>query len=215
MTAFTLISVSSFNKTDRDIFGYKAFVVLSDSMSATDFSAGDLVIVKEVDPTTLQVGDIISYISQNSNNYGETVTHKIRALTTNSNGDKGFITYGTTTNSDDETVVTYPYVLGKYQFSLKGVGTFFNFVKTTQGYIFCILIPFLLLIIMQGAETISLFRRYKKEQQALIDKEKQEVEQERLETKKQLEELLALKKQLGLTDENKDPDKKDQPKQDS
>ena len=53
MMIFTIISVNTFNRNDRDIFGYKAYIVLSDSMSATDFSAGDLVLVREVDPATL------------------------------------------------------------------------------------------------------------------------------------------------------------------
>lgn len=44
MMIFTIISVSTFDRTDRSLFGYKAFIVLSDSMSATDFSAGDLVL---------------------------------------------------------------------------------------------------------------------------------------------------------------------------
>ena len=115
MMIFTIVSVSTFDRTDRDLFGYKAFIVLSDSMSKTDFDAGDLVLVKEVDPATLQEGDIIAYTSQNTSNYGEVVTHKIRTLTTDANGEPGFITYGTTTDTNDETVVTYPYVLGKYQ----------------------------------------------------------------------------------------------------
>ena len=55
---FTVVSVLTFNRSDRELFGYKMFIVLSDSMSATDFSAGDLVLVKEVDPTTLKEGDI-------------------------------------------------------------------------------------------------------------------------------------------------------------
>ena len=46
---FTIVSVNTFNRNDRDVFGYKAYIVRSDSMSATDFSAGDLVIVKEVE----------------------------------------------------------------------------------------------------------------------------------------------------------------------
>ena len=50
MMIFTIVSVNTFDRTDRDLFGYKAFIVLSDSMSATDFSSGDLVLVKEVDP---------------------------------------------------------------------------------------------------------------------------------------------------------------------
>ena len=108
MMVFTVVSVSTFDRTDRNLFGYKAFIVLSDSMSKTDFSAGDLVLVKDVDPSTLKEGDIIAYTSQNTSNYGETVTHKIRKLTTDANGEPGFITYGTTTDTDDDTIVTYP-----------------------------------------------------------------------------------------------------------
>ena len=76
MMIFTIISVNTFDRADRSLFGYKAFIVLSDSMSATDFSAGDLVLVKEVDPATLQEGDIISFSSQNTSNFGEIVTHR-------------------------------------------------------------------------------------------------------------------------------------------
>lgn len=53
---FTLVSTLFLNRTDKEWFGYKAFIVLSDSMSATDFSAGDLVFVRHVDPGTLQRG---------------------------------------------------------------------------------------------------------------------------------------------------------------
>ena len=64
MMIFTVVSVSTFDRADRSLFGYKAFIVLSDSMSKTDFSAGDLVLAKEVDPSTLKEGDIISVRSK-------------------------------------------------------------------------------------------------------------------------------------------------------
>lgn len=76
MIIFTIVSVSTFTRTDRSLFGYKAFIVLSDSMKKTDFDAGDIVLVKNVDPATLQSGDIIAFTSQNSASYGATVTHK-------------------------------------------------------------------------------------------------------------------------------------------
>ena len=41
MMIFTVVSVNIFDRNDRSLFGYKAFIVLTDSMSATDFSAGD------------------------------------------------------------------------------------------------------------------------------------------------------------------------------
>ena len=197
MMIFTIVSVSTFDRADRNLFGYKAFIVLSDSMKATDFDAGDLVLVKEVDCSTLKEGDIIAYTSQNTSNYGETVTHKIRKLTTDANGEPGFITYGTTTDTDDETIVTYPYVLGKYQSHIPKIGTFFQFLKTTPGYIVCILIPFLILILLEGIRCIRLFRKYKAEQQAELQAERDKIESDRAETQRMMQELLQMKSQMG------------------
>ena len=197
MMIFTVVSVSTFDRADRNLFGYKAFIVLSDSMSKTDFDAGDLVLVREVDASTLQEGDIIAYTSQNTANYGETVTHKIRRLTTAANGEPGFVTYGTTTDTDDETIVTYPYVLGKYQGHIPKVGTFFQFLKTPQGYIICILLPFLLLILMEGIRCIRLFRQYKEEQQAELQAERDKIEAERAEAQRMMQELLQMKAQMA------------------
>jgi len=196
MTVFTVISVSTFNRNDRNLFGYRTYVVKTDSMSKTDFNAGDLIFVKEVNPKDLKPGDIITYISQNSESFGETITHKIRKLTTDAEGNPGFITYGTTTDTDDEVVVTYPYILGKYQNNIPKLGTFFNFLKTTQGYFTCIFIPFMLLIIYQGINFVRLFRRYKKEQMEEMQEERNKLEAERAENAKMLAELQALKAQF-------------------
>ena len=197
MMVLTVISVSTFDRADRKLFGYRAFIVLSDSMSKTDFNAGDLVLVKEVDPATLQEGDIIAYTSQNTANYGETVTHKIRSLTTDAIGEPGFITYGTTTDTDDETVVTYPYVLGKYSSHIPKVGTFFQFLKSTPGYIVCILVPFLVLILLEGVRCIRLFRKYKAEQQAELQAERDKIAADRAETQRMMQELLQMKAQMA------------------
>ena len=149
---FTLVSTLFLNRTDKEWFGYKAFIVLSDSMSATDFSAGDLVFVRHVDPGTLQPGDIIAFTSHNDSNYGDTVTHKIRALTTTADGAPGFTTYGTTTDTDDEAVVPYSDVIGRYAGHLPKVRLFFNFLKTTPGYLLCVFLPFALPEPQSGAE---------------------------------------------------------------
>ena len=197
MMIFTIVSVNTFDRNDRSLFGMRCYIVLSDSMSATDFDAGDLVLVKEVDPTTLQEGDIISYQSQNMENYGATVTHKIRRKTTDINGNPGFITYGTTTGVDDATVVTYPFILGKYQMRLPKVGTFFQFLKTPQGYIVCILIPFLLLILYQGLNCIRIFKRYKAEQMEELQAEKDALEAQKKQSEDMMAKLLAMQEQLA------------------
>ncbi len=208
MMIFTIVSVSTFDRANRSLFGYKAFIVLSDSMSKTDFTAGDLVLAKAVDPATLQEGDIIAYTSRNTANFGEIVTHKIRRLVTDAEGNPGFVTYGTTTNEDDETVVTYPYVLGKYRAHIPQVGKFFEFLKTTPGYIVCILMPFLVLILLEGLRCIHLFRQYKAEQQAELQAEREKIEADRAEAQRMMQELLAMKAQLEnatATPEKRDP----------
>ncbi len=197
MMVFTIVSVNTFDRNDRDIFGFRCYIVLSDSMRATDFDAGDLVLVKAVDPTTLQEGDIIAYQSQNDQNYGATVTHKIRAKTVDAQGNPGFITYGTTTGTDDETVVTYPFILGKYQLAIPKAGTFFQFLKTPQGYIVCILIPFLLLILYQGLNCVKIFRVYKAEQMAQLQAEKDALEAQRKQTEEMMAQLVALQQQMA------------------
>ena len=196
MMIFTVISVTTFNRNDRDLFGFKMYIVNSDSMAATDFNAGSLILVKEVDPSTLKEGDIITFMSQDTDSFGETITHKIRKVTTDAEGNPGFVTYGTTTGVDDETIVTYPYVLGKYKSHIPGLGTFFNFLKTTPGYFVCIFTPFMLIILYEGIKFFNLFRRYKKEQMEEMQAEKDKIEAEKAENAKMLEELKALKAQL-------------------
>lgn len=197
MLVFTVFSVNTFDQNNREVFGYKIFVVRSDSMSATDFNAGDIILVQETDPSTLVPGDIISYVSQSADNYGESVTHKIRSLTTTASGEPGFVTYGTTTNIDDELIVTYPYVLGKYTGRIPKVGTFFTFLKTIPGYVCCILVPFLLLIAYQGLNCIRLFRQYKSEQMEVLDEERKKLEEERIQTAAMMAELRAMQAQLA------------------
>lgn len=197
MMIFTVVSVTTFNRNDRDLFGYKMYIVNSDSMSKTDFDAGDLILVKEVDPSTLKEGDIVSFVSQDTDSFGETITHKIRKLATDAEGNPGFVTYGTTTDVDDSTIVTYPYVLGQYQNRIPKLGTFFNFLKTTPGYFVCIFVPFMLIIIYEGIRFLNLFRRYKNEQMEEMQAEKDKIEAEKAENAKMLEELRALREQLN------------------
>lgn len=194
---FTIFSVRLFNSNERSLFGHHFYIVLSDSMSATGIHAGDLVVVKRVDPTTLEPGDIISFQSQNADNYGQVVTHMIRAKTTDRYGSPAFVTYGTTTGTDDEALVTYPYVMGKLTTSLPKTGTFFNFMKTPVGYIVCILVPFMLLIGYQGLNTVKAFRLYRNEQMEEMQQEKQQLEEDRRRSEAMMQRLLQMQQQFA------------------
>ena len=203
MMIFTIISTYSFNKPGggRDVFGFKFYVVLSDSMKE-QFPAGSLIVTKTVDYSTLKEGDIINFISLSTEDMGatNTITHMIRERTVTARGEPAFVTYGTTTGKNDEALVTYELINGKYTGHLPGVGYFFQFLKTPQGYITCIFVPFMLLIIYQGINSIQLFRRYKQEQLAAIQTERDQIEEERRQSAEMMKELQALKEQLAQKD---------------
>ena len=210
MMIFTIVTVTTVDRNDRAIFGLKFYIVQTDSMSLSEnnkdldvhFNAGDIVIIKKVkDPRSLQAGDIISFMSTNSSSYGETVTHMIREVKKTDDGKViGYVTYGTNTGVDDEALVEPEYILGAYSGKLPGVGNFFAFMKSTPGYIICILVPFLLLILYNGVNVIRLFRQYKREQMEEMQAERDKIEAERAENQRMMQELLALKAQLDKKD---------------
>ncbi len=203
---FTIISVTTFDRNDRSLLGFKFYIVQSDSMSLSEnnahldvhFNAGDIVIVKNVkDPTALQPGDIISFVTTDDNNKYITVTHMIREPRYTTEGKLiGYQTFGTNTGVNDETIVEPEFILGQYVGHLPKVGYFFTYVKSTPGYIICILIPFLMLIIVNALDVFKLFKKYKKEQNAIIDAEKAEIAADRQRNEDMLRELMALKQEL-------------------
>ena len=208
MMIFTIFSTLTFDRNDRNLFGMRFYIVVSDSMSPSEnnkddkihFNAGDIVLIKDIsdnEKAELKAGDVIAFLSTNSVSYGETVTHMIREVKYNDEGKiVGFVTYGTNTGTNDEKVVEPEYILGQYTGKLPGVGNFFVFVKSTPGYIVCILVPFLLLILYNGVNVIRLFRQYKKEQTAAMEAERAEIAEERKKNEDMLRELQALKEQL-------------------
>ena len=77
------------------------------------------------------------------------------------------------------------------------IGAFFQFLKTTPGYVLCILLPFLIIILYRGFVTIDLFRKYKKEQEEEMNEERKQIDEERKQTLAMMQEIQALREQLG------------------
>lgn len=191
---FTVVSVNTVGRQDANLFGYKPYIVLSDSMHDT-FQVGDIAVSRAVDPAALEPGDIVTFRSADPAAAGEVVTHKIREITT-VNGSPAFITYGTTTGENDAAPVPFENVLGEYAFRLPKLGYFFQFLRTPLGYVAVILIPFLLLIGLQAARFFSLLRQYKAEQMDELTAQRQELAGEREKLRQMQAELELLRAQV-------------------
>ena len=163
VVAFLAIVASFSGEQDaKEFFGVKMFIVQSDSMSKSSlseeetiyFNAGDLIIIKPInEKSTLTVGDVITFISFDSDSYGKTITHKIRDVKHNSAGNLiGYVTYGINTGINDKTIVPPDSVIGKYVGKISKLGLLFAFTKTPQGYFLSILIPLILLIVFFSAK---------------------------------------------------------------
>jgi signal peptidase len=195
----TLLSSFSFNK-EEGIFGYKLYIVLSDSMRGV-FNVGDVAVSCEVkDTSELGEGDIITFRSIDPANYGAVVTHKIRGRTEHE-GKPAFITYGTATGADDMVPALEERVLGKYIFAIPKMGYVFSNLKTPLGYVFIVLLPFGLLIGFEAVNFIKLFREYKKELKEEAGEKVQALESENLRLREMMEKMAQQQSGETQTDE--------------
>lgn len=199
MAVFTVVASSTFNRADRTLFGCQALVGQANS----EFSADDVVLIKKVDLSTLKAGDIIAYRSVSAEHYGQTVIHTIRELTTDAGGAAGFVTYSAATGVDDTSVVSYDLVFGAYQSRLAGVGGFFRFLKTVPGYLLCIFLPFVILILVQGTGIVRLYRQHWESQP------EEEPEEELADIETPMLEFKWVKAQVKIDIDGEDPPKPD------
>lgn len=172
------------------------FVVWSDSMSKTDFSAGDLIIVKETDTKQLQVGDIITFESTDPTSFGQTITHKIKAIQTDNRGTRTFTTYGTTTGDEDVVPVYESHIIGKYVGKIPSIGYFSDFLKKPVGYVTCILLPCVVLFTMQFINISGALSKKRAYEKAELESQRDELASQHQQIAAELEEAERLKKEL-------------------
>lgn len=159
--SIVLIAKSYIDKDNvPSICGYSPLIVLSGSME-TEIYTGDLVVVKQVDISTLKEGDIIAFYTDNTKK--TIVTHRIIEIT-KEDGNTKFITKGDNNNTKDSGKVDANLVVGKYQnIRFKGLGNAAMFLQTPTGMCIMVSIPILILIIAQYVQN----RKDKKELEEL------------------------------------------------
>lgn len=159
-------------------FGWKPFIVLSGSME-TQISAGDIVVVKEIDTQNLKKGDIIAFKEDDV-----VITHRIDEVE-EKDGQVQYITKGDNNKTQDIGSVLPNQIEGVFKFKISRLGNLAMFVQTPLGMIVCLSIPIIIIILLQTADS-------KKEKEELISKlnKQSKMEDEIEKLKKQNEELM-------------------------
>ena len=174
------------------IGGIFPMIVLTDSMSGT-FESGDLIICHTADPNEVQAGDVICYYDPVGNGI-TTVTHRVKEITTDSNGELAWITQGDANNTEDSMPVPAKNLVGIYRMHLTGVGNVAMFMQTTPGLILCVGVPVVLLV---GYDLIRR-RSYEKKAQEDTDALREELEMLRAEKKRSEEKAAETKEKKDV-----------------
>ena len=110
--------------------GFKVFTGLSGSMEPT-YHTGSVIYVKEVDHTTLQAGDVITFaISEDM-----VATHRIVGVVPDDE-DPSVLRYrtkGDANDSEDGTLVHYKNIVGKPVFTIPYLGYIASYIQSPPG----------------------------------------------------------------------------------
>lgn len=189
------------SKTNKDkvpsLFGYKPFIVLSGSME-TEIHKGDLVITKIIDPKTLKKNDIIAFRDAQ----GTVTTHRIIDIVKN-DGEKYFITKGDNNSSQDQNLVEFKDVEGKYVIRIPSIGSIMQSLSE----------PTTIIIILLGITVIfaigfmaSIKKQREIEMQQYLEFKKMKEQEEKEEKEKKAKKKVANKK--SNSENKKSQDKK-------
>lgn len=119
------------------VFGFKPYYVLTPSMEPV-LKVNDLIIVKNADVETLEVGDIITFLADiDYNGESEIVTHYINSITEDTPGE--YIIRTNRYYAEDQEIVQDPWVLtnddvlGEYSFRVPLLGLVAQFLQSPFG----------------------------------------------------------------------------------
>ena len=161
------------------VFDTAPLIVISDSMTIDKkndtgaFNKGDLIFVKRVDPTTLKVGDIITYISNDKE--GSIITHRIVSIYE----DGTFETKGDFSPGYDVDPVKHDQVVGVYTGRIARAGDLALFFQTPAGVIVLLGIPLVAIL------ALDFFQKRKENDKVSSEKAELEAELAKLRAEKE------------------------------
>ena len=125
------------------VFGYSFYIVLTGSMQP-DIKPGDLVVVKEIEPEAIRIGDVITFANDNDDNV---TTHRVKEVI-ESVDDVSFITQGDANNIEDKNPVKGENVQGRLVKTIPGLGKTVDFMKNNSAVVLASIIAVFVLIII-------------------------------------------------------------------
>lgn len=171
---------------NSSFYGYRLFNVATGSMEPV-YNVHDVIIVKEVDVTTLKVGDDVAYKGTRAGLEGKIITHRIINIEEDVNGQTRFFTQGVNSDVADPSIGGEQ-ILGRVEGKLFFINGVNHVVKSNIGFFFLVFCPLVLVICLEIAQTVIELKLEKNEIQEISKKKKEKndkvIEDTKVEEKK-------------------------------
>lgn len=138
------------------IFGYSFYYVLTESMEP-EIEAGDMILGENVDPSDLQVGDVITYLGETGEVRDKIITHKIVEI------DGDIITTKGVANHIPDPPIHSSQIISRYVATIPLAGDIFSAINSKLGFIFLIATPLALLIVNEVSNIVKAVKKEKEE----------------------------------------------------
>lgn len=149
-----LIIASSANKMNFiNIFGYKSYIIKTNSMEPT-ININDVIITKKVERDEIKTGDVITFMQN-----GEVITHRITQIDTNGE----YTTKGDNNNIEDTFKIAYENIEGKHILTIPQLGKIVQVLDNKMVFLIITLIVLIFMLITIQNQEKRENRREKKE----------------------------------------------------
>lgn len=145
-----VVVLQRFSDNKISFFNYRMFTVISESM-APKYKVGDILVSKEVNPSKIKVGDVISYKGTSGSFQGKIITHQVTEINKNSSGKYIFHAKGLA-NIIEDPLVYEDQLYGVVVYKTKILSLIYKIIATPVGFILFVLIPITVTI---GTEIIE------------------------------------------------------------
>lgn len=141
------------------VAGYQIYIVLSGSMRPA-FNAGSIVLVRQLEPNAVRVGDIITFLA--SKHADDLIVHRVVAV--NQTVPHSFTTRGDANNMNDVLPVPAGNLVGRVEYSIPYLGYLFSFVRSRMGILLLVIGPAILMLSFELRKHLGETQTREKEQ---------------------------------------------------
>ena len=134
---------------------FNGYIIVSQSMVPT-INVNDGIVVKRVDNDKYKVGDIISYVTNDSRFKGSVVTHRIVTKENDTISSSIYTTKGDNNVRVDANSVYTSMINGKVLFRIPKIGYVYNFLSNPMNFVLCMIGAVVILIFGNVTRTMKI-----------------------------------------------------------